>query len=298
MIFSDQLFKDLFQYCGAYMGGSKGTGKTLLATAIAESFVTRPLPDGDAEDPRFQPWPDGIGARWRCFANYKLWFNSPLTPDLLDLEGPGLHHALIIIDEAGSRFAGARSWASKAQQEALNIVDYARKQRLFFITPSASAVDKKLRELNITRNLVGMDFLDKYGMGDLVWHYIADPVGKEPYGFFLWFPYVYFGTYDTDQIPGAIEDAVVMLVQEFQKRYQYDAEAAKKEAQEMKGQLESGGVIPANRPAPPDIAPAVSGLEGTKVRASFGGLRRLARLLDVATAPGRVDMERAIMESV
>lgn len=252
MIVSKDFWECFKQYCGCYIGGVKGTGKTLLASAIAEEVSNRwRVPADDLKD--FTTWGGG-SPRYRVFSNFPLAFNSDITPDLLD--GDGLHHALIIIDEAGSRWASARNWNDKAQNEALSVTDYARKQELFFITPSASSVDKSLREFTIFRNMIATKLLTAVGLGEIAWHYIARPVGQKPFGFFLWFPYAYYPIYSTRFIPGVHADAVIMLMNTFQKRYAYDRTKAEAARAALEQTLKEGGTIPALLPQ--QVAQAVA----------------------------------------
>lgn len=248
MITSETIFQALDQYCGAYLAGPKGTGKTLLSVVLTEELKNRRIDKQDQKSPLYSPW---VGDRpaWRIFANFMYESNSDITPDLLDENGPGLHHAIIILDEVGSRYAGARSWGNAEQQKALGVVDYARKQRLYFITPSASAVDKKLRELEVFGNIQARWFFKSLGLNDVVWHYLARPLGNKPFGFFLWFPYAYYGLYDTNQIPGPYEDAVFLLIRKFQERYVFDAEKARLAAEKYEAELLAGRVVPGLRPS-------------------------------------------------
>ena len=248
MIVSSEFWNKFKQYQGCYLGGPKRTGKTLASVCIAEELKLRwRVPSEDLTDKVFTPW-RGV-PQWRVYANFPLVYNDDLTDDLISLDGPGLHHALVIVDEAGSRWANARSWGDKQQQDALSVVDYAGKQRLFFVSPSASTIDKKLREFNIFRNLFGQDFLARFGLGDVMWSYSAHPIGNKPFFFFLFFPYAYYGLYETLAIPGPTEDAVLMLVRKMQDRYKFDAARAAAASAAIEQQIKETGSYPLSKPS-------------------------------------------------
>lgn len=208
-----------------YIGGTYGSGKTLLSVAIAEHWFRR---------------------GYRVIANFPCVFNSDITPDLLD----SLKRVCIVLDEAGARLLDARSWNSADSKMLLSVMDYCRKQELFFILPSATTVDKRARKLAIARNLRASRALDAVGLGRLLWMYVGIPSQDDRFSFPLFAPYAYFGCYDTTAIPGVYQDALALLLYRFQERVAVDREASAAAAARMEAVLESGRSIPGLRLGP------------------------------------------------
>ena len=126
-------------------------------------------------------------------------------------------------------------------------MDYCRKQRLIFLMPSATPVDKRARKFAILRNLKGGRFLDTIGLGRFLWLYVGVPSQDDKFSFSLVCPYAYFNTYDTTAIPGPYQDALALLLQRFQSRVSVDREAVDKATNEMTERLEGGETIPGLR---------------------------------------------------
>ena len=223
-----RFYEALEQYRFLYVGGAFGTGKTLLTVAIAEKKKKKD---------------------YRVLANFPLVFNSNLSPDLLD----GLDRCVIILDEAGSRLLDSRAWNSKSSAAMLEVMDYARKQDLFFLMPSHTPVDKRARDLVVARNQVGMRFFSMLGLDRLFWHYFAQPVQDEKFGFMLLAPYAYFDLYDTKAIPGVYGDGVSLVLQKFQEQFAFDEEKAAAARDRIFEILENGQTLPALRPGGPSI---------------------------------------------
>jgi len=201
-----------------YIGGTYGSGKTLLSVAIAETLYRKGM---------------------RVLANFPCVFNSDVTPDMLE----DLRDTCVVLDEAGSRLLDARSWGAAESKALLGTMDYCRKQRLVFVMPSATPVDKRARKFAVARNLRAGRFLDTVGIGRFIWTYVGLPSQDERFMFPLLAPYAYFGTYDTEAIPGPFQDALALLLQRFQRRVTVDAEATQAAAQELTERLEAGETI-------------------------------------------------------
>ena len=228
------------KYCEVTIHGVKGMGKTLLSVAIAEDVRQYwKIPPRRRADSRFLPLPPS-GLRYRVFANFPTVFRDDYTPDLLTV---GLHHSVIILDEAGARQFNSRNFASKQQREALSTMAYSRKRGLVWLFPTATPVDKQLRHTLVVRNIPARIFLDKLGLGDVLWHYIAQNIHGDRVGLFLWCPYAYYGLFDTDAIPGPYEDALFLLVKKFQETYQYNAAEAQKVVNRIVDDLQAGKVV-------------------------------------------------------
>jgi len=240
------LWEDIEQYRLVYIGGAYGTGKTLLTVPICEHYHK-------------------LG--YRVFANFALAFNSPLTPDLLT---SGLRKAVIVLDEAGSRYLDARSWNSGANKGLLSVMDYCRKQELVFLFPSKTEIDKRARQLTIGRNLVGHKLLLGLGLGEVLWHYFSFPIQAARSTFWLLCPYAYYGLYDTVCIPGAYGDGVAMLLQDFQEMYSYDVGRAEAARVEMRERLLDGESVPPLLPGGAAPTGPTPGSSGARSKGDYG----------------------------
>lgn len=218
MIASSRLIEEIEQNRLVYVGGTYGSGKTLLATAIAERYYRR---------------------GYRVLCNYPCVFNSDITSDMLD----DLWRCVIVLDEAGARLLDARSWSSSDSRDLLSVMDYCRKQDLVFVMPSATPVDKRARRLSVIRNLRAGRFLSVCGLSSFIWLFIGIPSQDQGFQAPLLCPYAYFGTYDTMAIPGPFQDALALLLQRFQRRVTVDAEATQEAARELTERLEAGETI-------------------------------------------------------
>jgi hypothetical protein len=164
-----EIFKDTFK---VFITGELGTGKTLLAFALADYFLK-------------EGWVDGV------------WSNIDhnLPP------ATRMHRAFVVVDETAD---SADSRDFKNNQHAL-YSRYARKMSCWYAFPSVDAIDIRLRNLEVIRTMniqllpiTIWVFRWYYTLGDRGWFILTSPED-------------YFGMYETGAVPigdGGVTEAI------------------------------------------------------------------------------------------